>query len=161
MADEVTGGCQCGAVRYRIRSQPRSSMICHCRMCQKAVGGPFAAFVAVPRTDFEPVRGAIAVFKSSKVAQRGFCRACGTPLTFDRIDSEWLAVSLGSLDSPDAFPPRKQFGVEARHDWVLDLARIAEQLPTEQRLADLGRSVQASFQHPDHDTDHWPEGDAR
>src|SRR5690606_14671363 len=96
MADEVTGGCQCGAVRYRIRSQPRSPMICHCRTCQRAVGGPFAALVAVPRTDYEPVRGAITVFKSSNAAQRGFCRECGTPLIFDRIDSEWLAVSLGS-----------------------------------------------------------------
>ena len=48
MADEaqtgLAGGCQCGAVRYRLEAKPKATSICHCRMCQKASGGPFAAF---------------------------------------------------------------------------------------------------------------------
>ena len=35
----ATGGCQCGAVRYALYAMPEGS-VCHCRMCQKAVGGP-------------------------------------------------------------------------------------------------------------------------
>jgi hypothetical protein len=49
MAEETdikSGGCQCGAVRYCAEGFKRPS-ICHCRMCQKAVGGPFAALVVV------------------------------------------------------------------------------------------------------------------
>lgn len=152
-----TGGCQCGAVRYRFLSQPRAPMLCHCRMCQKAVGGPFAAFVAAPRSDFELTRGTIASFNSSRGVERGFCRECGTPLTFDRVDGEWICVSLGSLDRPGAFAPRKQFDIEARQDWVLHIAQIEEQPRTEERLSKLGLSVHdGGFQHPDHDTSTWP-----
>ena len=38
---KLTGGCQCGAVRYEwTRRRPMSS-VCYCRMCQKASGQPF------------------------------------------------------------------------------------------------------------------------
>jgi hypothetical protein len=43
----LTGGCQCGAVRYALTAMPEGAHFCHCRMCQKAVGGPFAALVPV------------------------------------------------------------------------------------------------------------------
>ena len=43
----LTGGCQCGAVRYALYAKPDRAGICHCRMCQKAVGGPFKAWANV------------------------------------------------------------------------------------------------------------------
>ena len=39
----MTGGCQCGAVRYALMSEPTHASICHCRMCQKAFGNYFAS----------------------------------------------------------------------------------------------------------------------
>ncbi len=53
----LTGGCQCGAVRYALYAKPERAGICHCRMCQKAVGGPFFAWAAVRDTDFAWTRG--------------------------------------------------------------------------------------------------------
>ncbi|HXW19776.1 MAG TPA: GFA family protein, partial [Roseiarcus sp.] len=44
---ELRGGCQCGAVRYRLTASPTGASICHCRMCQKAGGAPFMAFAGV------------------------------------------------------------------------------------------------------------------
>jgi hypothetical protein len=44
-----TGGCQCGAVRYRLLAPPNHASICHCRMCQKASGGPIMAFARVKK----------------------------------------------------------------------------------------------------------------
>ncbi|HEY5106329.1 MAG TPA: hypothetical protein VII73_06080 [Caulobacteraceae bacterium] len=44
----LTGGCQCGAVRFAIDGALGRPGICHCRMCQKAVGGPFGSFVTAP-----------------------------------------------------------------------------------------------------------------
>ena len=38
----LTGGCQCGAVRYALLEPPSNPHICHCRMCQKAFGSFFA-----------------------------------------------------------------------------------------------------------------------
>ena len=53
-----------------------------CRMCQKAVGGPFFAWAAVSDTDLAWTRGTPAKFASSSAADRGFCAHCRTPLTF-------------------------------------------------------------------------------
>ena len=54
----LTGGCQCGAVRYELTARPRGSSICHCRMCQKAGGAPFMAFTGTGPKHFAFTRGA-------------------------------------------------------------------------------------------------------
>jgi hypothetical protein len=69
-AERLSGGCQCGAVRFVCRSAPFNIHVCHCRMCQKAVGGPFAVICPVMKSDFEVTRGEIAWFHSSAVARR-------------------------------------------------------------------------------------------
>ncbi len=42
-----TGGCQCGAIRFRVEGDLKDSSICHCRMCQKAFGAYYAPLVSV------------------------------------------------------------------------------------------------------------------
>ncbi len=101
----MTGGCQCGAVRYALFETPEST-VCHCRMCQKAVGGPFAAFCKVHTACFAWTRGDPASFQSSSAAERHFCAACGTPLTFRYLDGDAIEVTTGSLDTPAGAPPR-------------------------------------------------------
>ena len=78
----LTGGCQCGAVRYRLDAAPSGSNICHCRMCQKAGGAPFMAFTRRSDRKIRRHAGRIASFASSDIAERGFCADCGTPLTY-------------------------------------------------------------------------------
>lgn len=51
MSAAIAGGCQCGAVRYRVTARLRNPHICHCRMCQKAFGSYFAPLAAVQRQD--------------------------------------------------------------------------------------------------------------
>ncbi len=113
----MTGGCQCGAVRYALFAMPEST-VCHCRMCQRAVGGLFAALCKVPSPHFVWTKGEPASFQSSSVAERHFCAACGTPLTFHYLDGDAVEVTTGSLDNPAAVPPTKNFGVEARLPWI-------------------------------------------
>ena len=93
-----TGGCQCGAVRFSVEGELGDASVCHCRMCQKAFGSYFAPLAGVSREAFEVTRGSIATFRSSDFAERGFCAACGTPLTFRYLTSKRIAISLGSLD---------------------------------------------------------------
>lgn len=75
----LTGGCQCGAVRFAVSAPPNRISICHCRMYPKATGAPFASFADIEQTDFTWTRGKPAAFQSSSMAERDFCAACGTP----------------------------------------------------------------------------------
>ena len=117
----MNGGCQCGAVRYSLFEAPEST-VCHCRMCQKAVGGPFAALSKVKTTQFAWTKGQPASFQSSSVAERHFCSACGTPLTFHYLDGDAIEVTTGSLDNPASVPTTKNFGTESRLPWIGHIA---------------------------------------
>jgi len=151
MTDPIlTGGCQCGAVRYRLTAEPRSS-VCHCRMCQKAVGGPFAALAKVPDSAFAWTRGQPAAFRSSTAAERHFCRDCGTPLTFHYLDGDGIEVTTASLDDPAAWPPTMVFGTESRLPWIAILAGDTLPLGMPSQPATGPRTI-VSRQHPDRET---------
>ena len=126
MADDtrtpvLTGGCQCGAVRYALYEELRSADICHCRMCQRALGNLFMATAGVPLDRFAWTRGEPALFRSYSVAERGFCPACGTPLTFRYLARESISVTTGSLDDPARAKPTRQYGSESRVPWWREL----------------------------------------
>jgi hypothetical protein len=153
----LAGGCQCGAVRYALHAEPSDPHICHCRMCQKAFGSFFAPLTGVPLDKFEVTRGTLALFKSSDQTERGFCRDCGTPLTFHYVDSPRIAVSIGSLDEPAEVRPGRQYGIEARMPWFDVLAGLPGDKTTEEDEPALAAAIAASNrQHPDHDTEVWP-----
>jgi hypothetical protein len=145
----ASGGCQCGAVRFRIADGgfgPAS--ICHCRMCQKAFGAFYGPFVTVPLDKIEWTRGAPKTWKSSNVVTRGFCADCGTPLTYQRLAEE-IEIAIGALDDPTAAPPTAQLSRHTRQPFVDDLPT----LPARKGSTPDGMT---SYQHPDHDTSEWP-----
>ena len=109
----LTGGCLCGHVRYRAQLPNRDGYYCHCRMCQLAFGNTRAAYVNLPKADLH-WQQAPAYYASSKIARRGFCGHCGTPLSFEFLDGENLDLSIGSLDDPGQLRPTEHFGVETR-----------------------------------------------
>lgn len=82
----IEGGCLCGDVRYQSSKRPTLGAYCHCRMCQKAYGGPFQATICSPKHDFRFTRGSPRYYRSSEIAQRGFCDRCGSPLLFHYHD---------------------------------------------------------------------------
>jgi len=158
MSPVLSGGCQCGAVRYALDMVPEGVHVCHCRMCQKAVAGPFAVICPVLKSSFRVTRGDLSYFHSSAVARRGFCRDCGTPLTFDYPEADDIGVLVGSLDHPEAVPPIIQYGIESRLPWYATLHALPGDRPT---YADdpngmLPKVRASNRQHPDHDTSSWP-----
>ena len=150
-----SGGCQCGAVRYALYAEPTNPHICHCRMCQKAFGGFFAPLAKVQNRDLHWTRGAPTTFLSSPIVERGFCAACGTPLTFRFLEEDKIDISIGSLDDPAAVQPRTQVGVEARLGWFAELHALPESETEANMPAELLARI-VSHQHPDHDTEVWP-----
>jgi hypothetical protein len=145
----LTGGCQCGAVRYALYAEPEAD-ICHCRMCQRAVGNPFMAFAGVPLAAFAWTRGAPALFRSSSAAERGFCRDCGTPLAFRYLAKDSIGVALGSLDEPAKAKPTKQHDIESRVPCWQDLFELPE-LTTADDPPPGGLDALESYQRRDRD----------
>lgn len=145
----LTGGCQCGAVRYEWLELPEFSSICHCRMCQKASGQPFMGLAGGKREHLRFTRGAPALFRSSNFAERGFCKDCGTPLTYAFEDSGEISVAINSLDDPNATPPTRQFGMESKVAW-LDTIHTLPGETTDAWLKEK-TGVLVSRQHPDKD----------
>ena len=141
----LTGGCQCGAVRYALYAEPDVG-ICHCRMCQKATGGLFLASAGVPLAQFAWTKGEPAVFQSSSVAERGFCRECGTPLFFRYLAKDTIDVTIGSLDDPAAAKPASQVGVESRVPWWRELFELPGRT-TQKDPPPGGLEAMSSFQH--------------
>jgi hypothetical protein len=150
----LSGGCQCGAVRYRIDGRLGAAGICHCRMCQKAFGSWGAALVSVPVDRLAWTRGEPGTFRSSSVVERGFCRDCGTPLFMLEDGDKNYEIAIGTLDDPNLAPPTHQAGVESELVWFRSLHDLPRQR-TEDTRAPEELAKLKSLQHPDHDTT-WP-----
>jgi hypothetical protein len=126
MGQDMTGGCQCGRIRYVVTMADEAAYPCHCRMCQRATGGVFAALKQVPRaavrwTTHEPER-----YASSPIALRGFCATCGTPLTYEGVGEDDMDLTVGSLDDPYRLHPVANYGVESRHAAWTDLSTLPD-----------------------------------
>ncbi|GAM99438.1 gfa-like protein [alpha proteobacterium U9-1i] len=106
-------------MRYALYVAPQNAHVCHCRMCQKATGGLFAALAGAPKAEFAWTQGEPAVFASSNLATRTYCPDCGTPLSFAyNLPEARFYVTMGSLDAPEDYPIVMQYGVESRLPWV-------------------------------------------
>lgn len=114
----LTGGCACGAVRYRLASRPFDAGYCHCELCRRSTGAPCVAFATVPAADFVVTRGAPCWRRSTSFGERGFCADCGTQLTM-RVDHQPDTVdfTLGSLDRPDEIEPGFHIFFASRPRW--------------------------------------------
>jgi hypothetical protein len=137
----LQGGCLCGAVRYEARPAHRDGYYCHCRMCQLAFGNTRAAYLNL-RKDEVRWLGPPSYYASSKIARRGFCSRCGTPLSFEFLDSERMDLSAGSLDDPAQVRPTEHFSIETRIDaWHADDGLPGQRLDSNERIGGLWRKA--------------------
>ena len=131
----IAGGCQCGAVRYEIRGEPVMVALCHCSMCRRAHAAPAVAWAMFRSDQVRFVAAAPAQHASSPEARRGFCAACGTPVSFTASFIPGLIdIAVGSLDAPEALAPTLPYWESRRLPWMkLDdgLPRYAALPPTD------------------------------
>lgn len=117
----LTGGCNCGAVRYEITSETGFSLLCQCRRCQRATGTGHATKFNVARDEL-PVSGRTASYDddadSAHRVRYQFCPACGSPLfggTTQFPDS--INVHAASLDDPSVFKPERMVHSASAQPW--------------------------------------------
>jgi hypothetical protein len=110
------GGCECGRVRYRLRSGPIFVNGCHCRQCQKLSGSAFAINAMIEADWVELIAGSDVIGADGTAT----CPACATllwalhPMFGDRI----RFVRVGTLDEGERLPPDAHFFVRSRHPWI-------------------------------------------
>jgi hypothetical protein len=117
----ITGRCLCGEVRFQISELPSDVSYCHCRMCQRSSGGQVNAGAIVARAALRFTQGEPKYYKSSPIAERGFCANCGSSLTYRPLLpewSDWIDVTLAMFDKPEDFPPTWHLGVESQMPWL-------------------------------------------
>jgi hypothetical protein len=151
MTEALTGGCQCGAVRFRVGALGRAS-ICHCRMCQKAFGAFYAPLVGGKGLTW--TRGAPKYFASSNLVRRGFCAECGTPLTYE--DGGDVELAIGAFDDPTVAAPVIQVNPLDKLPFVDGIPGLPVRGASEAPASEDFKARVVSRQHPDHDTEAWP-----
>jgi hypothetical protein len=125
-AEQLTGGCLCGAIRYEI-DRVFDVMYCHCSRCRKATGAAALACAYVEGDAFHLAQGTPAVYVSSTEGNRCFCRHCGSPLYFEGQGGRYYSVHVGTLDDPERLPPQIHQCVETKLSWLAlsdDLPRV-------------------------------------
>jgi hypothetical protein len=127
-----TGGCFCGQVRYTASAPPANIRICHCRLCQRAVGAPFLARAVFLKDNIERA-GETTRWASSARVDRLSCARCGTPVFAEpKDDPPRLSVALATLDEPNALAPECHIWVSSKLAWVSlddDLPQFPERAP--------------------------------
>jgi hypothetical protein len=142
MSAKMTGGCACGRIRFDAEIDSDEAYLCHCRMCQRASGNVSLAMKNVPqaavRWSTEPDW-----YRSSPIAERPFCSACGTSLGFRYdTDTDQMDLTVAAFDDPERFRPTSHFGAESLHEAWIDTTALPRTRSDEyQKLADRWKAA--------------------
>jgi hypothetical protein len=130
---EWTGGCLCGAVRYRAGTDPIRVVNCHCGICRRISGAAFMTFVHFPADEFAWTGAQPTRYRSSADAERGFCSVCGSTLSMhETVLTDRVQVSLGSLDRPDLVRPDDHVWTSSQLPWL----EVVDNLPRFATISD-------------------------
>jgi hypothetical protein len=120
----LDGGCDCGLVRYRMKTQPLFVHCCHCRWCQRESGASFALNAMIEaervvhlRAEPEIVDTPSNSGKGQKIAR---CPKCRVALWSNYASAGPVIkfVRVGTLDAPDYLPPDIHIFTASKQPWV-------------------------------------------
>jgi hypothetical protein len=106
---KITGGCQCGAVRYEINAEPMMAVHCECLDCKKSSGSGHITAGAFRESEVQitgTLKGYSNLSDSGATATRGFCPECGSRISFKSSGIPgMLAITAGTMDDPNSISP--------------------------------------------------------
>ena len=120
MAKILEGGCQCGAVRYKVSGDPVYVALCHCEDCRKSSGAPMSHWSAFAEGDVTVTAGEPRDYQSSENGVRSFCPTCGTGLLYRNpaMLPGLTDIQAATLDDPSALPPQIHVQTADRLAWI-------------------------------------------
>jgi len=149
-AADLVGGCQCGALRYRISGDPITVYVCHCHDCQKQSASAFGMSLWADSTKFQLLRGELSFYHtqgdSGAVKNCAYCQHCGTRIyhTSDQPGAI-LSVKAGSLDDTSHLRPVAHLWTRRAQPWIgIDCEKMVcfeTEPPDDQILVDLWRNA--------------------
>ncbi len=114
---KASGGCLCGDVRYEIDGPMRDVVYCHCEQCRKT-SGHYVAATAVDTGQLKVVNDAgLEWYQSSDIADRGFCKRCGSSLFWRPVHGQYIAVMAGPIDAPTGLKSREHIHASDASDY--------------------------------------------
>ncbi|ARQ01617.1 GFA family protein [Pseudorhodoplanes sinuspersici] len=135
----IAGGCLCGAVRFTAAPRDKNFGVCHCSMCRRWTAGPFLALECGATVEIDNTSN-LGIYRSSEWAERGFCKACGTPLFYRLIDRDFYAVSVEAFDDRGGFSMNSQIFIDEQPNYY-EFANDTKMM--------TGAEVFAAFAPPD------------
>ncbi|HVN91137.1 MAG TPA: GFA family protein [Candidatus Binataceae bacterium] len=130
MAQTMTGGCACGAIRYEARGEPIFTANCYCRDCQRCTGTAVTSVLVFPLYAVA-ITGEARYFvvggDTGNLVNRGFCANCGSPLfTRPELLPDAIAIKAASLDDPNQFSPQMECYVDSAPSWATLTAGVTK-----------------------------------
>ena len=123
------GGCSCGAIRYRLTSEPLVTHCCHCLNCQRQTGSAFVINLLIEANRVELLAGtpqAVDVPRDDGSSQQVFrCPTCQVAVFSNYGRPEVRFVRGGTLDDPTAVAPDVHIYTRSKVDWV----KLPESVP--------------------------------
>jgi hypothetical protein len=131
---DITGGCLCKAVRFRINAQPIAMRLCWCRLCQYIAAGNATVNVVFPSDSLEitiadggELRGYRSIADSGSVMHRRFCTACGTHVfSASEARPHLIIVRNGALDDTGLTRPGAIIWAAQAPEWAQTMSWLDE-----------------------------------
>ena len=122
------GGCACGSVRYRLRSDPLFIHCCHCLNCQRQTGSAFVINLMIEADRVEILAGApqpVEVPRDDGTTQRIFAVRIARSQSSASTDGPNSRLCVGTLDDPTGVRPDVHIFTKSKVSWI----RIPESVP--------------------------------
>ncbi len=123
--DEMhSGGCACGAVRYRVTGKPTFVAVCHCKFCQRRLASAFAIIAAFDERSVEITQGELTECEhrsdeSGRWLKMSFCVVCGTTVAHTaEVRPGMRSIAAGTFDETDWFTIDRHIWVQSKQAWV-------------------------------------------